>query len=121
MDMKDIDQNKIQYNKHLNHTGSGHPAIIMSKRYTGSICLTDIPKEKIILGKNGKKYLNVTLWLNDTEDQYKNIGSIQVQQSKEERESGGKGLYIGNFKEPAAAAVENKAVVLEDFDSGLPF
>lgn len=27
----------------------------------GSICLTDIPKELITVGKNGKKYLNVVI------------------------------------------------------------
>ena len=30
--------------------------------YYGSICLTDIPKEVIKTGKNGKKYLNISIW-----------------------------------------------------------
>ena len=30
--------------------------------YYGSICLSDIPKEVIKEGKNGKKYLNITVW-----------------------------------------------------------
>ena len=29
--------------------------------YYGSICLSDIPKEVIKEGKNGKKYLNITV------------------------------------------------------------
>lgn len=69
--------------------------------------MSDIPKDKITEGKNGKKYLNVKLWVNDVPDRYENIGSIQVQQTKDEREAGNKATYIGNFKAPA----ENKQVV----------
>jgi hypothetical protein len=71
----------------------------MSTLYNGSICLSDIPKEKITTSeKNGKKYLNFNLWVNDEKDQYGNIGSINVSQTKEERESGGKKVYFGNIK-----------------------
>ena len=77
----------------------------MSQLFNGSICLTDIPKDKITTSeKNGKKYLNITVWLNDDADQYGNIGSLQVSQSKQERESGEKKVYIGNFKKPQGAA-----------------
>jgi hypothetical protein len=75
----------------------------MSKLYNGSICLTDIPKIKINVGKNGKKYLSVNVWINDSVDQFGNIGSIQVSLPKAERDAGAKGAYIGNFKEPQAA------------------
>ena len=88
----------------------------MSKLYNGSICLSDIPKEKITTSeKNGKKYLNFNLWVNDAEDQYGNIGSLNVSQSKEEREAGQKKVYFGNIKEvkqseptaqPGSAAVD---------------
>lgn len=71
----------------------------MSTLFNGSICLTDIPKEKItVSAKNGKKYLNINLWLNDEADQFNNNGSIQVSQSKEEREAKAAKQYIGNFK-----------------------
>jgi hypothetical protein len=71
----------------------------MSTLYNGSICLSDIPKEKITTSeKNGKKYLNFNLWVNNEKDQYGNIGSINVSQTKEERESGGKKVYFGNIK-----------------------
>ena len=61
--------------------------------------MSDIPKEKITTSeKNGKKYLNFNLWVNDEKDQYGNIGSINVSQTKEERESGGKKVYFGNIK-----------------------
>lgn len=76
----------------------------MSTLYNGSICLSDIPKNKINEGKNGKKYLNVTLWVNDNPDQYGNIGSVQVSQTKEQREAQEKKVYIGNFKQPQVVA-----------------
>jgi hypothetical protein len=76
----------------------------MATFYTGSICLSDIPKEKITEAKNGKKYLNLTLWVNDTPDQYGNIGSIQVSQTKEQRDAQEKKQYIGNFKQPQGVA-----------------
>jgi len=80
----------------------------MAQLLTGSICLTDIPADKISLfEKNGKKYLNVTVWINDKEDERGNIASIQVSQSKDERESGAKKVYIGNLKQPGKAKPSN--------------
>jgi hypothetical protein len=54
--------------------------------------------------------------VNDTADQYGNIGSIQVSQTKEQRDAQEKKQYIGNFKAPAAQAA---AAPVED--TGLPF
>ena len=74
---------------------------------TGSIDLNKIDKTKIVSTdkngnpfENGAKYLNVVVWLNDEADKYGNSASIQISQSKEERESGVKAIYIGNLKEP---------------------
>lgn len=74
---------------------------------TGSIDLNKIDKTKIVsVDKNGKpfengaKYLNVVVWINDELDNYGNKASIQISQSKEEREAGVKATYIGNLKEP---------------------
>ena len=104
----------------LKGAGSLHPVLNMATFYTGSICLSDIPKEKITEAKNGKKYLNLTLWVNDTADQYGNIGSIQVSQNKEERELGEKKQYIGNFKAPTAQAAPIQAAASATNDD-LPF
>lgn len=78
----------------------------MSKMLIGSIDLNKVDKSKIITkdknGKpfeNGAKYLNVVVWVNDQEDNYGNIASIQQSISKEERESGVKATYIGNLKD----------------------
>lgn len=72
----------------------------MNTLYTGSICLSDIDKTKIAKSeKNGKLYLSVDIWVNEQPDNYGNIGSINVRQSKEEREAKEKKTYIGNFKQ----------------------
>ena len=103
----------------------------MSKMLTGSIDLNKIDKTKIVStnkdGKpfeNGAKYLNVVIWINDETDQYGNNASIQISQSKEEREAGNKAIYIGNLKfpqnrdnEPRSANKESFSQVADD----LPF
>lgn len=66
---------------------------------TGSICLSDIPKDKITTAKNGKKYISVAVFENDQPDRFGNHESIQVNRSKEERDSGVKAVYIGNLKD----------------------
>lgn len=81
---------------------------------TGSIDVNKIDKSKLVTTdkngnpfSNGAKYLNVVVWLNDTADQYGNNASIQISQSKEEREQGNKAVYIGNLKEYQSNNVNN--------------
>ena len=97
----------------------------MNKLLVGSIDLSKIEKSRIVEGKNGAKYYNVNVWINEGPDQYGNIASIQTGISKEEREKGTKGGYIGNLKdlslktEPKPKQAE---VIAESEDNlGLPF
>ena len=69
----------------------------MASIIKASINLNEIPKHKIIDGKKGK-YLPITITLNDEVDQFGNQGPIQVEQSKEERESKAQKVYLGNVK-----------------------
>ena len=62
-----------------------------------SINLSDIPKDKIFVGKKGK-YLPITITLNDEPDQFGNQGPVVVEQSKEEREAKTPKTYLGNVK-----------------------
>ena len=78
----------------------------MSKMLTGSIDLNKIDKSKVVTTdkngnpfSNGAKYLNVVVWINDEPDQYGNNVSVQISQSKEERDNKVKATYIGNLKE----------------------
>jgi hypothetical protein len=64
-----------------------------------SICLSDIPKEKIKLHDNGKKYLSVVVSDLREKDAYGNTHSIYVSQTREEREAKTDKIYIGKGKE----------------------
>jgi len=62
-----------------------------------SINLSEIPKDKIFIGKKGK-YLPITITLNDEVDQFGNQGPVVVEQTKEEREAKAAKTYLGNVK-----------------------
>jgi len=63
----------------------------------GSIDLTKVPKDRIIVGKKGK-YINVAITVNDEENQFGNFGPIIVDQTKEEREAKAPKTYLGNVR-----------------------
>jgi len=95
---------------------------------TGSIDLNKIDKTKIVSTdkngnpfENGAKYLNVVVWINDEADKYGNNASIQISQSKEEREAGVKATYIGNLKEPQSRNNEPTSTRTASVADDLPF
>ena len=69
----------------------------MASIIKASINLSEIPKDKVIVGKKGK-YLPITITLNDEVDQFGNQGPIVVSQTKEERESKQGKTYLGNVQ-----------------------
>jgi len=75
----------------------------MGKNRSMSICLSDIPKERIISHTNGKLYLPVTTYDYDAPDKFNNDFSVSIQLTKEEIESKKAGndvmrVFIGNGK-----------------------
>ena len=102
------------------------------KRRTFSICLTEIPKERILIHENGKKYLNLESWDNDEPDKYDNDFSVRISLTKEEIEKKKAGeevksIYLGNgriweavskMREPTAEEVEK---MNSDEHDDLPF
>ena len=66
----------------------------MASIIKASINLSEIPKDKVIIGKKGK-YLPITITINDEVDQFGNQGPIVVAQTKEERETKQKKTYLG--------------------------
>lgn len=76
--------------------------------FYGSICLTDIlekAKEKhssFIKAQNGKIYININVWENETEDKFGNSMSIQLNPSKDMKDKEEK-FYIGNCKKSEGA------------------
>ena len=69
----------------------------MASIIKASINLSEIPKDKVIIGKKGK-YLPITITLNDEVDQFGNQGPIVVAQTKEEREAKQGKTYLGNVQ-----------------------
>lgn len=101
------------------------------KRRTFSICLTEIPKDRILIHENGKKYLNLESWDNDEPDKYDNDFSVRISLNKDEieRKKNGeeiKSIYLGNGRiwEPVNKmheATPEEVAKMEEEDSDLPF
>lgn len=67
-----------------------------------SICLSDIPKERIKTSeKNGKKYISIVVADKRETDQYGNDTTVYISQQKEERDAEVPKIYIGNGKKVA--------------------
>lgn len=74
---------------------------LKSRLLNGSICLTDLialAKEKHTAfnkGNNGKIYANVSIWINEKQDDYGNDAGIQLNPKKD---SGNAKPYVGNAR-----------------------
>ena len=69
----------------------------MAKLISVGIDLSKIDKTKIT-EKNGALWYNITISVNDEKDQYGNDTGVYQSQTKEERESKAKKVYLGNGK-----------------------
>ena len=67
----------------------------MSKLIKLSIDVTAIPKESIKPHTNGKKYVSVDCWVNDEVDRFGKDVSLNISQTKEERDAKTPKTYIG--------------------------
>lgn len=96
----------------------------MSDFITVSICLSDIPKDRIKAAENGKKYVNICVSKRKTTDSYGNTHVVYMSQSKEERESKSDKIYVGNGKAytptPVTASSIDDLPPASDIDD-LPF
>ena len=75
----------------------------MSKNRTFSICLSDIPKDRILKHTNGKLYLNLATYDNNEPDKFGNDFSVSIPLSKEEQAEKKAGkevkrVFLGNGK-----------------------
>ena len=69
----------------------------MAQLFSASIDVSKISKDKLVKGEKGT-YLNVTISINDEEDNYGNVLTITESQTKEEREAKAKKNYLANGK-----------------------
>lgn len=63
-----------------------------------SIDLNKLDKNKIVEGKNGAKYYNISLSVSDTTDQYGNNVQVTNPQTKEQRDAKEPRSFLGNGK-----------------------
>jgi hypothetical protein len=89
-----------------------------------SVCLTDLPKDKIKTANNGKKYINLCLADRKETGQYGETHALFVSQTKEEREARKDVVYVGSGVEynpkPVTAQDIDNAPVSDNIDD-LPF
>ena len=64
-----------------------------------NVCLSDIPKENIIMGNNGKEYVNLVLDERREVGRFGDTHSICLTQTKEMREAKEGKVYVGSGKE----------------------
>lgn len=92
----------------------------MSTKMTASIDLAKLGElvrsnhPAIATGKNGKKYANIDIWLNDKEDQYGNDVSLALYDKEVKRSE-----YIGSgrqWKQPKAEAKQNPPAPTQSFE-----
>lgn len=75
-----------------------------------SIDVTKIDKSKLVEGKNGAKYFNFTISVNDQADKYGKDCSISLSQSKEEREAKKDRVFIGSGKTLWRSTTQHRTV-----------
>ena len=68
----------------------------MAQIISVSIDLNKLDKSRIIEGKNGAKYYNFTINVNDEKDQYGNDASVTISQTAEERQAKAQRTFVGN-------------------------
>lgn len=76
------------------------------KNFVGSICLSDIPKEFIKTGKNGKKYLDIFIGERQAPSQYGDTHFIKVSIPRDQKQVG-VDYFIGGARELVPRAVDD--------------
>ena len=94
---------------------------------TLSICLSDLPKEKIQTASNGKKYINLVVDKRKEAGKHGETHTLYVSQSKEEREAKEDKKYVGSGKEYIYNGQQNNTAQAsssnehQQSNDGLPF
>ena len=87
---------------------------------SASIDLSKIDKSRIV-EKDGKKFYNLTIIVNDTPNKYGQYVGITTEQTKEERERKENKTYLGNGKTVYNKELEAPKLEKEPQGDALPF
>jgi len=87
------------------------------------ICLSDIPKESMTEGKDGKKYCKLIAVAKKQTDEYGNTHFVAMSQTKEEREAKAATVFVGRGKDTDKPKNQPEKQEQKDFGGGddLPF
>lgn len=88
----------------------------MAQIISVSIDLNKLDKSRIVEGKNGAKYYNFTINVNDEKDQYGNDASVTISQTAEERQAKALRTFVGNGR-VVWSGTSNKQNETKSFDS----
>ena len=90
-----------------------------------SINLSKLDKNRFTTDKNGNKWLNLSGWLNDQQDEYGNYGFVTHTPTKAERDAKERLQILGNFKKPIkqmTQPIQKKEIPINNNDDDdLPF
>lgn len=86
-----------------------------------SLCLSDIPKEKMTKGKNGKIYIDLCVAVRKEPDQWNRDLKVWVKQKQAEREAHEEKKYVGSGKTIIFASETAPKPVSDDDLKNLPF
>lgn len=67
----------------------------MAEIINASIDISQFTASEIIAGKNGAKYINVSIMINDTANQWGKNVSLSKPQTKEERQAKARKVFVG--------------------------
>lgn len=88
----------------------------MSNLIKLDICLSDIPKNKIRKGTNGKLYISLLAGPLKQPDRYKNDYYVAVSQTRDERDSNEARVFVGNGQTLGTAQRVDEMELMDDTD-----
>lgn len=108
---KDIQRKKVERFKYLMTKEN------MSLQCDLSICLSDIPKDKLRKSSNGKIYVSVDLAVRKEPDQWGRDLKVWVTQTQADREAKQNKIYIGSGKIIIFDLQQGQAITESDYDN----
>lgn len=90
----------------------------MNEIHKVSICLSDIPKERITKAANGKSYTTIVTAEKKETDQYGKNATAYLEQTKEERDNRTPKIYIGSGWVTKFNEQNGPAQQKQQYDSG---
>lgn len=86
-----------------------------------SICLSDIPKERMSKGKNGKIYVDVVAGIRKEPDQWNRDIKVYIKPSEADRRNSASKVYVGGGRMITFAKSSGEQPTDDEINSLMPF